>query len=43
MWGLIDNEFPQDEDSCDIIADAELINEIPAHPSFLEYAEKPFD
>lgn len=43
MWGLIDNEFPQDEDSSDINADFEQSNEILAHPSSLEYAEQPFD
>lgn len=43
MWGLIDGEFPQDEDSSDIIADDEQSNDIPAHPSSLEYAEQPFN
>lgn len=43
MWGLIDNESPQDEDSSDINADVEQSNEILAHPSSLEYAEQPFD
>lgn len=43
MWGLIDNEFPQDKDYPDIIADEEQCNDIPTHPSSLEYAEEPFD
>lgn len=43
IWGLIDNEFPQDEDSSDIIVEDEQSTEIPAHPSSLEYAENPFD
>lgn len=41
MWGLIDNEFPEDDYS-DIIADDEQSNEMPAHPGSLEHSEQPF-
>lgn len=43
IWGVIDNGFPQDEASSDVIADDEQSNEIPTNPSSLEYAQQLFE
>lgn len=43
MWGLIDGEFSEDEDSSDIIADDEQSNEMPSHPIPLKQAEQPLN
>lgn len=43
VWGLIDNEFPEEEDSSDIIADDEQSNDMPAHTSSFKHPEQPFN
>lgn len=43
VWGLIENEFPEEEDSSDITADDERSNDMPAHTSSFNHPEQPFN